>query len=121
MDEAEELTSAQVTELEAELGDLRGELESLIEASAMGVKPVELDSAIGRLTRMDAMQQQQMAKANRESHRRRLRLVQAALTRIDSGDYGYCARCEEPIGLRRLKARPESLLCLGCKSSSERR
>jgi DnaK suppressor protein len=121
MKEVEELNSAQVTELEADLRDLRGELESVVDASAQGVKPVELDTAIGRLTRMDAMQQQQMAKANRESHRRRLQLVQAALSRIDRGDFGYCARCEEPIGFPRLKARPESILCVSCKSSSERR
>ena len=121
MIEAEELTDAQVTELEADLRALRGELEGLLEVSADGAKPVELDTAIGRVSRMDAMQHQQMAKANRESHRRRLQLVQAALAGVDRGDFGLCTRCEEPIGYRRLKAKPESRFCLQCQASNERR
>ncbi len=121
MSDPEELTEAQVKELEKDLVDLRTELESLVEVRAAEAKPVEIDTAFGRLSRMDAMQQQQMAKANRASQRRRLQLVQVALTNIARGEYGYCGRCEEPIGYRRLKARPESRLCLDCQSSVERR
>ena len=121
MNDAEDLTDTQVVELGADLQALRSELESLVEVSAKGAKPVELDTPIGRLSRMDAMQHQQMAKANRESHRRRLQLVQVALADVARADYGLCMRCEEPIGYRRLKAKPESRFCLACQSSNERR
>ncbi len=121
MREAEELTDAQLTELEAELVELRGELERLVASSAESVQTVDLDTPIGRLSRMDAMQDQQMAKANRDSHRRRLKLVQVSLSAVAQDEYGFCARCEEPIGYPRLKAKPESRFCLPCQSSSERR
>lgn len=119
--EPEELTSDQVKELEADLRKLLHDLESVEDVRNDGAKTVELDTAFGRLSRMDAMQQQQMAKATRESHRLRLQLVQVALSLISRGEYGDCARCEEPIGYRRLKAKPESRLCLDCQSSSEGR
>ena len=116
----EELLPAQIAELKADLMALQGELEELLKLSKDGAKPVELDQPIGRLSRMDAMQHQQMAKANRESHQLRHKQVCAALNRIASDDYGYCRRCEEPIGYGRLKARPESPLCLNCQGRSER-
>ena len=121
MNESEDLTQAQVTELESDLVALRAELQSLVEVRAQGAKPVEIDTAFGRLSRMDAMQHQQMAKANRESQRLRLRLVQVALEDIARDEYGDCAQCDEPIGYRRLKARPESRFCLTCQSTKEQR
>ena len=121
MEGSEPLTAEQLSELAGHLEVLHGELETLLGSGGEGAKPVQLDTAIGRVSRMDAMQQQQMAKANRESHQRRLRLVRAAMTRLEQGFYGDCQRCEEPIAYRRLKARPESPFCVRCQSSVERR
>lgn len=42
-----------------------------------------------------------------------------ALDRIHKGTFGTCMECEEPIGLRRLEARPTSELCLDCKEAQE--
>ena len=46
--------------------------------------------------------------------------VDAALTRIDVGTYGICARRGEPIGFARLEARPEATLCIACARDVER-
>jgi DnaK suppressor protein len=46
--------------------------------------------------------------------------VVAAIVRIDAGSYGQCEGCGEPIGLARLRARPEARLCVGCQSAAER-
>ena len=70
---------------------------------------------------MDAIQQQQMAKANRAALEIRRQQVAAALAAIEAGSYGACKRCEEPIELARLRARPETPLCLGCQQEIERR
>jgi len=43
-----------------------------------------------------------------------IRLIQAALGRIENGTYGLCGACGEPIGEARLKAMPEAIRCLGC-------
>jgi RNA polymerase-binding transcription factor DksA len=46
-----------------------------------------------------------------------IRLIQAALERIENGTYGLCGACAEPIGEARLKAMPEAIYCLGCAST----
>jgi DnaK suppressor protein len=79
--------------------------------------PVELDQqAVGRLSRMDALQVQAMAL---ETSRRRgveLRRIAAALARMDEGDYGYCLECGEEIAVRRLELDPAAPLCITCAS-----
>ena len=44
-----------------------------------------------------------------------LRLVNEALDRLDSGDYGTCLRCEDPIPLKRLSALPWARYCVPCQ------
>ena len=113
MDE-EELTDEQLELLGQRLHEVRAELMALLEATQDQDKPVSLDQPIGRLSRMDAIQQQQMARAQLARHRVRLQQVNAALLRFDEEEYGWCQRCEEPIGFKRLAAKPESPLCMVC-------
>ena len=117
----DELTGEQQSELEAALTALAAELEGHIEGAAGGAKPVDLDEPIGRLSRMDAMQQQQMAAATKRGFEARLLQVRAALARIAVGEFGDCADCEEPIGFRRLRARPEARRCTTCQDVADRR
>ncbi len=119
--EQPELTDEQLDELAVDLRELKETLESALVDTVDSIKPVDLDEPIGRLSRMEAMQQQNMAVANRRNFEARLEQALAALGRLDRGDYGQCRECEEPIGYRRLKARPESRLCLVCQSSQEAR
>ena len=115
-----DLTDAQLAELRTALIALREELKVQLDSTSEASKPVDLEEPIGRLSRMDAMQQQKMAEASRRSARRRYDQVGAALERMDRNEYGQCIRCEEDIGFRRLSVRPESTLCLGCQSARER-
>ena len=117
----EELTSQQKTVLRKQLVALRDSLETAVSAAAESAKPVDLDQPIGRLSRMDALQNQQLASANRRAHKTRLNQVIAALGRIDRDDFGLCLDCDEPIGYRRLAAKPESHLCLPCQRGREPR
>ena len=115
----EPLTDQQIQELKRDLHALKEELENTLTLSKDSSKPVELDQPIGRLSRMDAIQSQQMAKANRDMLDRRLVAVKKALTRVDSDEFGECTLCGEYIGYNRLKVKPESFLCLECQSSKE--
>ena len=115
----EELTASQLDELNVDLRSLQEELHALLRVSMEGTKPVELDQPIGRLSRMDAIQQQKMAQANRASHKLRFGLVKAALTTFEREEYGYCRKCEEPIGYGRLKAKPETPFCVACQGARE--
>lgn len=117
----DELTAEQLVELRADLDALEAELIALLSATSDGVKPVDLDEPIGRLSRMEAIQQQKMAEANRARSKIRLQQIRAARLAFQNDDYGFCRRCDDPIGFRRLKARPESPLCISCQSELERR
>ena len=115
----EELTDAQRAELRELLETARQEIEAQLEASREDARPVDVDQPIGRLTRMDAMQQQNMTKASRRGLEARLRQVAGALATFKDGRYGECRSCEEPIGYARLRARPETGLCVRCQERLE--
>ena len=116
-----ELTPEQETELHAALVALQEELETYLSASKAGAAPVDLDQPIGRVSRVDAIQQQKMAQAARARNELRLRQVVAALSLARDGEYGYCRHCDDPIGYGRLEARPESAFCVGCQTAFEKR
>lgn len=115
------LADDQLEELRADLQALRADLAQQLSAVTEAARPVDLDEPIGRVSRMDAMQQQSMAKANRAAAELRARQVEAALRRLDEDEYGPCQGCGEEVGYRRLKARPEAPFCLACQAQREAR
>lgn len=77
--------------------------------------PVELDqTSVGRLSRMDAMQQQAMATAQSRRRAGRLKAIELALKRMDEGEYGWCQECGEKIPLGRLELDPCAATRVGC-------
>jgi DnaK suppressor protein len=96
------------------------ELEAMAESSREATATVELDQTRqGRLSRMDALQGQAMAK---DAERRRQLSVQrltAALERLDRGEFGECRDCGEAIAEARLQADPATGLCLDCARHRE--
>ncbi len=99
---------------------LREELKSVAAASFESAAVVELDqSKVGRLSRMDAMQAQAMAQATGERRHAMLRNIDGALRRIESGDYGLCQDCDEPIDPKRLEFDPTALRCIDCANRAE--
>lgn len=116
----EELNEEQAEALRRQLVELVAELEGRLRAGAGSADPVVLDqSSVGRLSRMDAMQQQAMAKATREKAQLRLRQCKTALSSFDRDEYGLCRKCDEPIGYRRLSAKPEAPFCLECQRGAD--
>jgi len=99
---------------------LREELESAAAIGDESAAVVELDqSKVGRLSRMDAMQAQAIAKASSQRRATMLRDIEAALKRIDDGEYGLCADCDEPINPKRLEFDPTAMRCIECASKAE--
>ena len=99
---------------------LREELQAIAAIGDESAAVVELDqSKVGRLSRMDAMQAQAMAKASGQRREAMLRNIEAALKRIDDGDYGLCRVCDEPINPKRLEFDPTALRCIECESKRE--
>ena len=82
---------------------------------------VELDQQrVGRLSRMDALQQQAMAKASGQRTKLELQRIAGALGRIETGDFGYCLQCGELIAPARLDVDPTAILCVSCATKAER-
>lgn len=100
----------------------RARLEAMLEEigrddalGAAGQKTVELDQcAVGRLSRMDALQGQAMAQATQaRRHASRTRIA-AAFARMDDGEFGYCTECGEEIAPKRLELDPTIPTCIHC-------
>jgi len=99
---------------------LREELEAVAETGEQSSEVVELDqSRVGRLSRMDAMQAQAMSQASGRRREETLQRITASLARLESGDYGICQACEEPVDDKRLQFEPTAMLCIGCATRAE--
>ena len=104
-----------IEEMKALLVARREELTRLREDSQQARGTVELDqTSVGRLSRMDALQGQQMALAQDRNREAELNRIDAALKRIEDGKYGSCLECEEEIAAKRLRFDPAAALCIGC-------
>nr|WP_142635098.1 TraR/DksA C4-type zinc finger protein [Ruegeria faecimaris] len=93
------------------------ELERQSQAGKDAQSVVELDQqSIGRLSRMDALQNQAMAKAHQVNRDLKYRRLLAALKRIESQEYGFCEDCGEPIPNGRLELDLAATRCVSCAS-----
>ena len=106
------------TELETyrqRLLTLRTSLLDLEQTSLDASRVVELDqAAVGRLSRMDAMQAQQMAQETERRRHLQLQKIEGALRRIEADEFGYCYVCGNEIDTGRLQVDPTITRCTKC-------
>jgi DnaK suppressor protein len=99
--------------------ELREDLSNQDGRGKSGQRTVTLDQqSVGRLSRMDAMQQQAMAKANQTRRDQMKTRITAALSRLDEGEFGYCLNCGDDIASKRLDFDPTVPTCLSCASGT---
>jgi len=89
-------------------------IESQLADNKDAANPIKPDRAIGRLSRMDAMQDQQMRVALQRNRKAELERLRSALTLFDSGEYGICTGCGKDIPDARLEALPDARMCVPC-------
>jgi DnaK suppressor protein len=110
----------QLKVFERRLLELRTEIEALADTRKEAGSTVELDQTrTGRLSRMDALQGQAMAKATQARADLEFKRITAALARIEDGSYGECLKCGEDIAEKRLEANPTVTLCIRCAEAKE--
>lgn len=97
-------------EILEKLEHVKSRVESLSELS----KPVAPDNAIGRITRMDAIQQKSVNERHLRTAEETILKLEEALLAVDSSGFGLCSRCQTPIPFNRLMALPESRSCVTC-------
>lgn len=117
----EDLSPTELNLLSDLLEQQKIDLKQQLENTQADSKPVTLDQqSVGRVSRIDAIQQQQMAMANREQNKNLLIAINKSLNRVDIDEYGYCLECGECIGFKRLQVQPYAEFCLDCQSALEK-
>lgn len=110
-----QLTPKQIKVLKEDLMSELLRLERSMDATEQASEVVELDqTAVGRLSRMNSLQNQSMAKSLKEREAVKLALLVDALKRIEQGTYGLCLKCGGPVSFGRLSVFPESRECARC-------
>jgi len=77
-------------------------------------KPIAPDCAIGRVSRMDAINNKSVVEASLRQAESKLRNLQRVFSQLGSEEFGICLKCKQPIPLGRILIRPESLFCVNC-------
>jgi len=109
----------QIQAFKKQLEELKQQLLESEETSKEDTKPVELDQqSVGRLSRMDAMQQQ-MYQERARRRKVQLQKIDGALRRIEAGEFGECFVCGQDITLKRLQFDPTQTRCIECLESTD--
>jgi DnaK suppressor protein len=104
-----------IATIEKEITSLESEIESFKKLA----RPVSPDNAIGRLTRMEAINSKSINEAALTKAKNRLTRLRLAQSMIDDPDFGLCSHCDEPIPFARLKIVPDSGLCVRCAEEAQ--
>jgi DnaK suppressor protein len=109
------ITSEQTEQLRQELLRTLSRLEGRIAKNGPGNGAAELDqTCVGRLSRIEALQNQGLTDGLRERERIQFEQVLDALCRLESGTYGTCVTCHTPVAFERLTVFPETPTCTPC-------
>lgn len=108
------MDAATLAKFKSQLEQLEHELVQAVKADESTDK-VELDqSRVGRLSRMDALQNQQISLDKQRRRQHHLKAVEGALRRLEQGQFGQCFICDEPISLEQLRFDPTLTRCIDC-------
>ncbi len=96
------------------LQELLEEIDEFLDRSEEAAEAVAPDKGLGRLSRMEAMQDQQLVLEVRRRQKRRKAEVLGAISRLEQNQYGQCLLCGSFIGDERLEVFPEVGTCMNC-------
>lgn len=109
------LSAEQLAMLRAELENALAKLERSMKTSSRAARPVKLDqTSVGRLSRIDAIQNQSLTQGLQQREQAKAALLAGALVRLDKGTYGVCTGCDGAIQFERLLVFPETPTCSRC-------
>ena len=79
-------------------------------------KPISPENAIGRVSRMDAINNKSINDVALQKAELKLNNLKVALSKIDDIDFGICRKCNQPIPLGRLLLLPQTTTCVNCSN-----
>ncbi len=110
----------QLNDIREQLVTKLSELDRALELTSDHAQTVVLDqTSVGRVSRVEALQDQQLGLAHQRQIAVEILLVKKALRKLDTGEYGLCERCDEDIPAARLKLIPECECCVVCLAGTE--
>ena len=98
------------TKLADEIKETRTKVSKYLELS----QPISPENAIGRVSRMDAINNKSVLEAALREAQSKLIQLKKIIKKIESSDFGLCKICKKNIPFGRLLIRPESELCVNC-------
>lgn len=101
------------------LEKLKSERQKLREALVLleeVTQPIKPENSLGRLSRMDAIQNKSVAEYSLRQTRDKIKSIDYWLSRQDTADFGRCTHCKNPIMIKRLLYMPSNLKCMRCAS-----
>ena len=101
-------------DIEQKITDEILKVEELILEYKELTKPIAPDCAIGRVSRMDAINNKSVVEASLRQAESKLRNLKRVFSQLGSDEFGICLKCKQPIPLGRILIRPESLFCVNC-------
>lgn len=87
--------------------------EKIVELKELTI-PLAPDCAIGRVSRMDAINNRSINLLGLRKQKEKLQKLEFALSKIDDDNFGVCANCDNPIQLGRILLMPQSNFCVRC-------
>ena len=108
------MTDEQLEEIEDKVVDDISELEERIQHLEETTKPISPDKGLGRLTRLDAMQDKSVKEAALRQSRETLSKSKYALSQLYRSGFGKCGICGKEIPFERMLAVPHATICVGC-------
>lgn len=108
------LNETQKAELRAKIAEDLKVLSENIRTLEEATQPIKPDVSLGRLTRMDAIQNKSVNEAALSDARHRKQKLERALERMENADFGECSSCGKPIAPARIAYMPETELCINC-------
>ena len=111
------MTPQQIEELRLRMETEREACRKEIIRLEKSAAPVAPDNALGRLTRMESLNDRGVSGAALENQKQKLFQLDRALEKVGTAGFGLCATCRQPIPLARLLALPESTRCVRCASA----
>lgn len=88
--------------------------QKIIEEYKELTKPIAPDVAIGRISRMDAINNKSVTEASLRQAEEKLKNLDRVFSQLGTPDFGLCLKCKREIPIGRILLRPESLYCVNC-------
>ncbi|UKN02849.1 TraR/DksA C4-type zinc finger protein [Paracrocinitomix mangrovi] len=106
MNKEQDIASLLVAEIE--------KVKDLIIEYKESTQPIEPDCAIGRVSRMDAINNKSINEAALRKAEAKLKNLEFALSNVNDPDFGKCAKCKAEIPIQRIMLMPQSRFCVKC-------